>query len=65
MHEIFFDRVNAVALRGIDTQAVQHVRLENTNHIFTTGGAIEGVLAHLLPWVERLGGGATSREGPG
>ena len=30
------------------------VRLKGTNHIFTTGGAIETVISHLTPWVERL-----------
>lgn len=65
MHEIFFDRINGVVLQGIDTGAVRHVRLENTNHIFTTGGAIEAVLSHVLPWVEGLGGVAMSGEGSG
>jgi pimeloyl-ACP methyl ester carboxylesterase len=55
MPEIFFDRINDVALRGIDTRSVRHVRLKNTNHIFTTGGAIEAVLSHVLPWVESVG----------
>jgi pimeloyl-ACP methyl ester carboxylesterase len=64
MHEIFFDRINSVVLRGIDTQAVRHVRLENTNHIFTTGGAIEAVLSHVLPWVEGLCGAAAAESAP-
>jgi pimeloyl-ACP methyl ester carboxylesterase len=54
MPEIYFDRVNAVALRGVDMGAVTHVRLTNTNHIFTTGGAIEAVHSHVLPWVDSL-----------
>jgi len=54
MPEIYFDRINDVALRGIDMGAVIHIRLTNTNHIFTTGGAIEAVHSHVLPWVERL-----------
>jgi len=65
MHEIFFDRINAVALRGLDTRSVRHVRLKRTNHIFTTGGAIEAVLSHVLPWTESVGCGANSESAPG
>jgi pimeloyl-ACP methyl ester carboxylesterase len=67
MPEIFFDRINGVALRGIDTRSVHHVRLTRTNHIFTTGGAIEAVLSHLVPWVESLAGvsGPESRVAAG
>jgi pimeloyl-ACP methyl ester carboxylesterase len=54
MPEIFFDRISGVALRGLDTRSVRHVRLENTNHVFTTSGAIESVLSHVLPWVESV-----------
>jgi pimeloyl-ACP methyl ester carboxylesterase len=60
MHEIFFDRINAVAFRGIDTRSVRHVRLKHTNHIFTMGGAIEAVLSQVLPWVESVSGLANS-----
>jgi pimeloyl-ACP methyl ester carboxylesterase len=56
MHEIFFDRINSVALRGLDMSAVRHVRLQRTNHIFTTGGAIDAVLSHVLPWVVGVAG---------
>jgi pimeloyl-ACP methyl ester carboxylesterase len=56
MHEIFFDRINRVVLRGIDAHSVRHIRLKNTNHIFTTGGAIEAVLSHALPWIGSLRG---------
>jgi pimeloyl-ACP methyl ester carboxylesterase len=65
MHEIFFDRINSAALRGIDTRSVQHVRLEHTNHIFTTGGAIAAVLSHVLPWVESIDGGARLESNAG
>jgi pimeloyl-ACP methyl ester carboxylesterase len=54
MPEIYFDRINDVALRGVDMRAVTHIRLTNTNHIFTTGGAIEAVQSHVLPWVESV-----------
>ena len=64
MHEIFFDRINGVALRGIDTRSVEHIRLKHTNHIFTTGGAIEAVLSHVLPWVERLGARVHAASAP-
>jgi pimeloyl-ACP methyl ester carboxylesterase len=54
MPEIFFDRINDVALGGLDTRPIRHIRLKNTNHIFTTGGAIEAVLSHVLLWVESV-----------
>jgi alpha-beta hydrolase superfamily lysophospholipase len=50
MREIFFDRINAVVLSGLAQRRVDHARLKRTNHIFTSGGALEAVLSHLLPW---------------
>lgn len=50
LREVFFDRINGVALSGLDTSNVEHVRLSGTNHIFTTGGAIDAVNARVLPW---------------
>lgn len=52
LHEAFFDHINAVVLKGVDTSTVRHVRLSNTNHIFTTGGAIDAVIAEVLPFIE-------------
>ncbi|MCC6811074.1 MAG: alpha/beta fold hydrolase [Deltaproteobacteria bacterium] len=54
LREVFFDRINRVVLRKVDTQSMRHVRLKGTNHIFTTGGAIETVMGHVVPWVQRL-----------
>lgn len=59
MPEIFFDRINAVALRGLDMRSVQHIRLPQTNHIFTSGGAIDAVLSHVLPWAEGVRDGVS------
>jgi alpha-beta hydrolase superfamily lysophospholipase len=49
LREVFFDRVNTAVLAGHtpSTAQFQHVRLKGTNHIFTTGGAIETVIGHL------------------
>jgi pimeloyl-ACP methyl ester carboxylesterase len=54
LREVFFDRINRVVLKGLATPAVQHVRLARTNHLFTTGGAIDAVIATVLPWVTAL-----------
>lgn len=50
LREVFFDRINGVALSGLSAEGLQHVRLSGTNHIFTSGGAIEAVRGHVLPW---------------
>ncbi len=50
LREVFFDRINGVALSGLSTSCVQHVRLSGTNHIFTSGGAIDMVIEKVLPW---------------
>jgi hypothetical protein len=54
LREVFFDRINRVVLKKVDTRSMRHVRLKGTNHIFTTGGAIETVMGHVVPWVEEL-----------
>jgi pimeloyl-ACP methyl ester carboxylesterase len=55
VREVFFDRINNVALKRVPTSSMEHVRLEGTNHIFTTGGAIERVITLLERWSdERL-----------
>jgi hypothetical protein len=52
VREVFFDRINHVALKRVPTSSMRHLRLEGTNHIFTTGGAIERVIALLEGWSE-------------
>jgi pimeloyl-ACP methyl ester carboxylesterase len=54
LREVFFDRINRVVLQKVDTRSMRHIRLKGTNHIFTTGGAIETVMGHVVPWVEEL-----------
>jgi hypothetical protein len=54
VREIFFDRINRVALARVPPRAVEHVRLEGTNHIFTTGGAIERAIQLLEAWSARV-----------
>ncbi len=54
LREVFFDRINRVVLSKVDTRSMRHIRLKGTNHIFTTGGAIETVMGHIVPWVEEL-----------
>jgi pimeloyl-ACP methyl ester carboxylesterase len=50
VREVFFDRINRVALKRVPTASMEHVRLEGTNHIFTTGGAIDRVIGLLERW---------------
>lgn len=47
LREVFFERINATVLAGVERRHYQHVRLAGTNHIFTTGGAIKTVIGHL------------------
>ncbi|MBK7857958.1 MAG: hypothetical protein IPJ65_04885 [Archangiaceae bacterium] len=47
LREVFFDRINSSVLAGIQKRRYEHVRLKHTNHIFTTGGAIETVTGHV------------------
>ena len=47
LREVFFERINATVLAGVERRKYQHVRLAGTNHIFTTGGAIKTVIGHL------------------
>jgi pimeloyl-ACP methyl ester carboxylesterase len=54
LREVFFDRINKVVLAKVDSRSMRHIRLKSTNHIFTTGGAIETVMGHVVPWVEGI-----------
>lgn len=48
LREVFFDRINEKVLAGVTRRHYEHVRLENTNHIFTSGGAIAAVTAQVV-----------------
>jgi len=54
VREVFFDRINRAALARVPTSSMEHVRLEGTNHLLTTGGAIERVTALVESWSDRL-----------
>lgn len=47
IHEVFFDRVNQSVLGSATHHAFTHLRLDGTNHILTTGGAIELAKQHI------------------
>jgi hypothetical protein len=47
---VFFDRVNRVMLSGVSMTSVRQVPLGATNHIFTSGNAIERIRDHVLSW---------------
>lgn len=47
LREIFFDRINAGLPAKLQQPSYVHVRLQGTNHIFTTGGAIATVTKHI------------------
>ncbi len=53
LHEVFFDRINAVALAGAPTSHITRVSLPRTNHTFTTGGAIDEVKRYAVAWTAR------------
>jgi pimeloyl-ACP methyl ester carboxylesterase len=48
LRELFFDRINGALGVSLDRPTTVHLRLERTNHIFTTGGAIEAVTQALV-----------------
>jgi len=48
LREVFLDRINATVLRGVELGRYQHPRLERTNHIFTSGGAIATVTSLIV-----------------
>ena len=47
LREVFFDRIHNKLLGQAPRANVKHVRLQHTNHIFTTGGAIQTVTDHV------------------
>jgi hypothetical protein len=53
MRELFFDRINSIAVPEYPTRNIEHFRVPHTNHIFTTGGAISVVSDLVSRWVAR------------
>lgn len=43
LREVFFDSIHSKVLAGAVLPRMRHARLKDTNHIFTTGGALERV----------------------
>ncbi|QSQ16057.1 hypothetical protein [Myxococcus landrumensis] len=50
LRDVFFDRIHRSALAGLRHSNLTRTRLRGTNHIFTTGGAIDTCVAHLAQW---------------
>ncbi|MBZ4399378.1 hypothetical protein OWM54_01715 [Myxococcus sp. MISCRS1] len=50
LRDVFFDRIHRSALADLPHPNLSRVRLRGTNHIFTTGGAIEACVAELARW---------------
>lgn len=53
LHEVFYDRITGVVLKGARRPNLTHLRVAGTNHTFTTGGAIEEVSSHVVDWAAR------------
>lgn len=56
--EHFFDQVNAIAVPSYECglglgRRIEHARVPNTNHIFTTGTGKEAVAQAIADWVAR------------
>ncbi|NVJ21626.1 hypothetical protein HUW62_10400 [Myxococcus sp. AM011] len=50
LRDVFFDRIHRSALADLPHPNLSRIRLKGTNHIFTTGGAIEASVDHLSQW---------------
>ncbi|MCP3064976.1 hypothetical protein LXT21_40005 [Myxococcus sp. K38C18041901] len=50
LRDVFFDRIHRSSLADLPHPNLSRVRLQGTNHIFTTGGAIEACVAELARW---------------
>ncbi len=62
LRDVFFDRIHRAACAGLTNPNMVRVRLRGTNHIFTTGGAIEACIDQLCRWTAgslRKGQGST------
>lgn len=50
LRDVFFDRIHRAACAGLTNPNMVRVRLQGTNHIFTTGGAIDACISQLSRW---------------
>ncbi|MFP2925594.1 hypothetical protein ACLESO_10315, partial [Pyxidicoccus sp. 3LG] len=50
LRDIFFDSIHRSAFSDLKLPMVERLRLRGTNHIFTTGGAIDACVGHLSRW---------------
>ncbi|WP_163997500.1 alpha/beta fold hydrolase [Pyxidicoccus caerfyrddinensis] len=60
LRDVFFDRIHRAAFSDLKVAMLERLRLRGTNHIFTTGGAIDACIGHLSRWAgEHFGQDAT------
>ncbi|WP_164016595.1 alpha/beta fold hydrolase [Pyxidicoccus trucidator] len=50
LRDVFFDRIHRAAFADLKVATLERLRLRGTNHIFTTGGAIDACIGHLSRW---------------
>ncbi|QSQ27176.1 hypothetical protein JY651_20670 [Pyxidicoccus parkwayensis] len=50
LRDVFFDRIHHAAFSDLKVRTLERLRLRGTNHIFTTGGAIDACIGHLSRW---------------
>ena len=50
LRDVFFDRIHRSAFGDLKVATLERLRLRGTNHIFTTGGAIDACIGHLSRW---------------
>jgi alpha-beta hydrolase superfamily lysophospholipase len=50
LRDVFFDRIHRAAFSDLKVATLERLRLRGTNHIFTTGGAIDACIGHLSRW---------------
>ena len=67
LRDVFFDRIHRAACAGLTNPNLVRVRLQGTNHIFTTGGAIEACIdqAPVAQGINRAGVGFDLAAGNG
>jgi pimeloyl-ACP methyl ester carboxylesterase len=50
LRDVFFERIHRAAFSDLKVATLERLRLRGTNHIFTTGGAIDACIGHLSRW---------------
>ncbi|MBU8898693.1 hypothetical protein KRR26_24070 [Corallococcus sp. M34] len=53
LRDVFFERIHQAALAHLPHPNVSRFKLTGTNHIFTTGGAGERAVEHLVRWANQ------------